>query len=497
MWNLPGSIVPPLGFVGSPRVHALQKLVMTPVDIVITDINMPFINGLELTKRLRIDFPDIFVIIITGFETFAYAKEALKLGVFDYLLKPIKQQEIQDCVRRAIDTRVLQRESQSKFLLSIELLRQELLEKNFENPMDKSDLARRLQELGLSPLQGPCKAVSIRIENYENIYALPQDSERCSYDVKELAERMLGQNGYIWKYGGEYLHAIVSAPIGIPVILEIQKQAKALHDVSLVISIGMEVPSMEQIHSSAVQAWELQKRYGILSHDCIIDSSTPAIIQIATEDISEYEQTLYRNLYEGNADECYILLETILDGISIEEKKTEIMRLLFHFSDIVSKMESQHIITSASLDFDSSVERIMHEKHTGGQCAILKSVVANICQELIQTGTNDSLNRKLLNYIEENYTNSQLSLTMLGDNFQMSPAYLCSIFKRMNKQTFSEYLTNRRMEQACRLLRQTNLKSYEVCSAVGITNAQYFCARFKKYYGITPKEYRNKAIPEQ
>ena len=135
------------------------------------------------------------------------------------------------------------------------------------------------------------------------------------------------------------------------------------------------------------------------------------------------------------------------------------------------------------MEFYSIKTAILQEEY-------IKKLIESICYKISDSANSDPINSKIIEYLTRNYHNPMLSLTSLADYMKMSPVYLCSIFKKKNTVSFSQYLTELRFKKACQLLRSTAMKNYEISIAVGITNAQYFCSRFKKMYGCTPQEYR-------
>ena len=163
------------------------------------------------------------------------------------------------------------------------------------------------------------------------------------------------------------------------------------------------------------------------------------------------------------------------------------MKILFHISDLIMTGK----INIEGVDRDRMIDGFPVQAGLKVQLEYLKSVSGTICSRIEESSGNISVNRKMLDYILKNYSNPMISLTTLGDYMNLSPVYLCSLFKQKNGKSFSEFLAEIRIEKACELLKNSSMKNYEISNAVGIPNAQYFCSRFKRETGMTPQEYRD------
>ncbi|MFA7118939.1 MAG: response regulator [Sphaerochaetaceae bacterium] len=471
---------------------AVQQLRTNPVDIVLTDINMPFMSGLELTRHIKEQYPQTLVIIFTGYETFEYAKEAVKLGVFDYLMKPVHPKELLGCVHKAMETIQMKQSDQKRMYKSLALLRQDFFAKLFDHKLEEEEIQRQCLDLQLPYITKTCNAAIICLEDYENVDNPIADSEKTSYDLLEMTTQIIGTQGYVWSHNGKYLSLIAEDTLQKPLIEDLRTVLQRTNEelgASLVISLGERQDSLKTITIATGQALLMQNQFGILFHNRIIEYENLESLH-SSGDIEEMEEKLYLSLYEGRYAECERLLHSIESDFPIERRNSIVMCLLFHIGNIVTKLVEQHALLENCMDFDSLIKQIVSIKQIPQQFEILRNTVEKICKELMNSANLDPLNLKMLSFVDTNFSNPLLSLTMLGDYLEMSPAYLCSMFKQKNQLSFSEYVTNLRMEKARILLCTTSKKNYEIASAVGISNAQYFCARFKRMYGLTPKEYK-------
>lgn len=211
---------------------ALERMETEPVDIVITDINMPFMDGLELTKAIHAKHPEIPVIVLTGYSTFAYAKEALKLGVFDYLMKPVQSQELITCVKRAIDKLIETRMEQLQLHQSRPLLQQDFL-RRLSGGSSFSDISSIIKNLGLEELAPPLATALVHIDLTEESL---EDEGEAVFEVIGLLEKQIG--GYIWLDGDREIGLIHSELRLQEKLVQIIQWAEKQHKISMVISLG-------------------------------------------------------------------------------------------------------------------------------------------------------------------------------------------------------------------------------------------------------------------
>lgn len=461
---------------------ALKIVMAEPIDIIITDINMPFMDGLQLTKAVHATYPNIPVIVLTGYSTFDYAKEALKLGVFDYLMKPVQCLELMNCVERAINKLVETRVEQRQLHRSIHLLRQDFL-RRLSAGDEHENIPRMIQTLGLDELQRPLAAALIHIDQVEEC----PDDEEAEFVTMDLLQQTVG--GYIWREGDKEIGLIQSASgLALKLADSIQKAQKQF-GLSMVISLGPESLSLEHISQSMKEARRLSDGYAALFHNEVI--TTENLQQLHTsEDITELKEKLVSFVYQGDKHACLNLVDSIEQFFPIEQKKSIAMSLLFQLGTIVTRLEDKQLIDKIQFSFDACISQMMDTDKIPLQFSILKQAVETICSSIHASEHTDPINTKMLEFIRQHYTNPLFSLQLLSDHMEMSPTYLSALFKQKNSVSFSEYVINLRMQKARLLLLATKQKTYDIAKSIGITNPQYFSARFKQIFGMTPSEYR-------
>ena len=475
--------------------EAWQKLQTTPVHVVLTDINMPYVDGLELTFRVKKQFPDILVILFTGYETFEYAKEALKLGVFDFLLKPVHPNNLKKSLQSAAETIKLRIATTTRMEQSLYYLRRTLFNAIFSGGVSRDHLPAQLTDLGLSILDGAYACAIICLEDYENIEMPNADSELLSDQVQELTQTQLGGNSFIWTENGKLINTIYPIqPNDDPhqIFANILSRANETLNTSLLIFLGEPQPSLDTAHGSAEQAISLYKRFSVLKHNTIISLESNLETNVQTND--ELEKDFHRFLAEGDEEACFSILNTLQQTTQTQYATHSIIKIFFQIPKVIEALKLQRVLKDCLIDLDLCLEQILQSKCTSQQFGILKEVVKGICQNILYASHIDPINKKMLVFIEEHYHDPNLSLTLLGDYMDMSPGYLCSLFKQRNHKTFSEFVLETRMQHAKHLICSTNHKIFQIAAMVGIPNVQYFCNRFKRHYEQTPTEFRSERL---
>lgn len=475
--------------------EAWQKLQTTPAHVVLTDINMPYVDGLELTFRIKKEFPDIVVILFTGYETFEYAKEALKLGVFDFLLKPVHPNNLKKSLRSAAETIELRIATTTKMEQSLHYLRKSLFNTIFSGDISKDRLTTQLSDLGLHVLDSAYACAIICLEDYENIEMPNADSELLSDQVQELTQSQLSKNCFIWTENGKLINTIYPVqPYDKiqQIFANILSLANKNLDTSLLIFLGEPQPSLDTVHFSAKQAISLYKRFSVLKHNTIISLENNFEPDDQVSD--DLEKDFYQFLAEGDEEACFSILNNLQLTTQTQHVKHSIIKILFQAPKVIEELKLQRVLKDCPIDLNLFLERILHCNCASQQFEILREVVKAVCQNILYASHIDPINKKMLVFIEEHYHDPNLSLTLLSDYMDMSPGYLCSLFKQRNSMTFSEFVLETRMKYAKQLIGSTNYKIFQIAAMVGIPNVQYFCNRFKKYYEQTPTEFRSESL---
>ncbi|MDO4966638.1 MAG: response regulator [Lachnospiraceae bacterium] len=488
-------------------------------DIVITDIRMPFMDGLELSKLIKKEMPWVEIIILTGFEEFEYAKEGIKIGVARYLSKPISGDDLiseLNALSEKIEQNKKEREIKEKYLN--EMKEDTINEKKlfFEKLVTGSDSAAELIEMGeklsvkLSSLW--YNVVLIKIE--ASTHSHEEFSERLvKIDLKteeilddeyvNMFDRDLEGKAFIFKADTkENLEKITSDYIGK--LINIFNEFEGIKYFG---GIGIPADKMRDIPKSFETANQAYTRRFFTKESCFVNSSDLSTSDVSINDefniedldIKQFDRSKIREFLKlGDGAETEYFIEEFLRGNN-NAVKSQIFRqyLIMDFYFCVSEfIESLGVSKEdAGLsEYKPDITRTENEAREYFISIINKGIEI---REKNITGHNNDIIDDVKKYIDDNYADDELSLNSIASHVNFSPNHLSMVFSQQTGSTFIKYLTDYRMNKAKELLKCTNKRSSEISILVGYKDPHYFSYLFKKTQGMTPTQFRGGKISEE
>lgn len=497
---------------------AYEALESLQPDAVITDICMPFMDGLQLTELIAANYRDVKVIIVTGYEDFDYAKQAIKLKVKDYLLKPINAAEFTEFLhklRQELDEERKQREDvtflRHQFHESMPLLRERFLERLVTSCMRRDEIERKFQMFGLS-LSGPSITVlALDIDEFHREFYNDQVAEEellrfAAYNIfHEIMEKE--QGGIVFRTRDDKLVALLS---GDPERIELTCQTLAEHVrysiekyLSMTVTMGIgrtcsDLPDLPKAFQEALSALDyrflLGKNRVISIGDMEFGSSLDNLSYIHMEKklisaIKTGEKTVVtltlqewiNEMKKGTCsmDKCYGKLNKLLVALM-----NVLVETGFEEAAVLGDHSFMELYVRKTLDD----VRLWLE----GICLALVDLLAEK-----RTTVSQAQMEAAVAYIHAHYADEQLSLQQVCNHIYMSMSYFSALFKPHTGETFVEYVTRYRLDKAKEMLAASQLKTYELAAKVGYSDPQYFSVIFKRNTGMTPKEFRaaHKGLP--
>ena len=485
---------------------ALPMIADEKPDVVITDIRMPFMDGLSLSRAIRRSMPWIHIVILSGYSEFEYAKQAISLGVEEYLLKPVTVEELRSTLER-IRTKAQEtlKHKEDELLNSqrmasgIRFVQDKLLGALLSAPIDEQEALRTrasMENLGIH-VTAPCyNVLDIRFQ-YDTEEA---DQERGITLLESLAEVS----------GGDIL--LCSAPHGLNALV-MDKTRSGLEErcytyassvvytlekdgaKDVLVCIGEPCESLKEVHESMrtarhvrhiIDAKKEASRMKIVGVQEMEDS--PMNLRIL-EIQPLYEQLQY--IPKEDFDQlfhsyvCSLLEADLHTGVSDEYLR---METVLTASRIVREAGGDPAKILNLQEYEKVMGPDQHDFVIDGAERLLRRALAYRDQENPVRGNRSVLNAR--RYLAQNFTNPNLMLSDAANVAGMSNSRFSTVFAQEMGVTFTEYLTGLRMGKAKELLRATNLRSSEISSAVGYSDRHYFSYLFKKNTGMTPSEYR-------
>ncbi|WP_337540698.1 response regulator [Suilimivivens sp.] len=492
---------------------AFPLIQKTRPDILITDIKMPFVDGLALSRLVKKELPETEIIILSGYEEFDYAKEAIQIGVARYLLKPVNGetllQEI-DSVAEIILDKQKEKEIREKYQKEME-----------ENSLrDQMDLFQHLVtgDCSMEELLSVADKLDLKImAPWYSIVLLKIQSMKHDYEeysgsivvvderIAKLAEpehvlifdRALEGRAFLFKADSE------------DELLAYQKEY--LGDVKEVLSsyvnlryfggIGTPVNRLREIPASFEDASHAFAHRYLVAESCILDSSLlmqegaaeHEDFRISAVNPEQIDRTKMQEfLRTGDLDEVVYFVDEFFGKLDGGAMKSRIFRqyitmdAYFSIVDFLKGLGLQKDEIEAP-DQDSS---ILQDEKSAMDYIVRIMEKALVLREKKASSRYEDVVSEVIHYIEDNYAQEELSLNLLASHVNFSPNHLSMIFSQQTGQTLIRYLTDYRMNRAKELLRCSSKKSSVISMEVGYKDPHYFSYLFKKTQGMTPTQYR-------
>ncbi len=484
-------------------------------DIVLTDIRMPGMDGLELMERIKDIKNSVRVIILSGYDDFFYAQTALKQGAFDYLLKTADIEELLRVIDRAIEDIKKEREEdrtyrklKQQLTMSLPLLRYRYLNELIHGSMDLDHLKKRMEFVDLK-FGGDCFILTVaEIDDFELLHEGRTEEERLlsKFRVMNVIEELLGNQGLCFEstYGEivciYFCEDNRSAEENKGLLLQKCEAMGGAISRKLALSLSMGVSSIGYSFKSIKPCYEDAKK----ALEYKLYSGKGSIIDI--RDISGYTSTSFSVGYElenrlissirvGDKKTALHIVEDVFDQIhhrrnlGVGNFRRVCIELLGLASMVLSEFEADFmdLYGKEFLYFEEVKKYTNVEDARSWMLLHFEKILDYIrntrvlkAKKIIETAKQ---------YIDENY-NRELTLSKVADIVHMSPNYFSSLFSSEAGESFLEYVIQRRIEKAKILLGEKDAKAWEVGEKVGYGNPYYFSRIFKKYTGVSPMEYK-------
>lgn len=488
-------------------------------DIVLTDIQMPSMSGLELIRKaqeheLRADF-----VILSGYDDFEYAKQAIQYGVSNYLLKPLENEELHATLSKLIDKREAAI-SQEKRVLELQSLEQANRETARQQALTQflQQSHSDINDHSLRELQFNCSLFTAAVLQLEP-FVLPHQSfhekeeELLWFAVKNIVMERFASGGIQGVLVHHSLHRFeLVYVLGIheaaersavhTVLEEIMYGIRKYLRLELTIGLGSFSPSMTRIQDIYREAKQLTRNTILRGSNRIYQPNGAALHMPNRKSIigNEDEKQLAEWFKRLESEKIHRWIERRVGAIVQDPNAVYVqlewfsfdLFLLFHKYLIEQSGDSEWQIGEMD-DLRQWLQQVTHWQEIVDR---MKCLTDNI---VVRLTTADPLaSREIVEavrlYINLHYS-EPLSLHFIAERFYIHPNYFSKRFKEKCGESFIDYVTSVRMKEAVRLLKETEFKVHEIGERVGYEDAAYFGSVFRKFYGETPKQYRDRLIP--
>ncbi len=503
---------------------ALPLLIRQKPDLLITDIKMPFMDGLTLAKLAKKELPELKIVILSGYDDFNYAKQAINIGVEDYLLKPITKNALIERlseIRSRYEHEKTQKEYYEKFQREMQAYEKNSSRDFFEalvrGSMDMMEVYKKAEKLGVDIVAEAYNILIFMMNSEEDFSGQKEGYSEWEAESLEMLEEFFSGHpsamlfrSNIFSYGvllkgqKESIKEITKECVGkIQGILK-RKESKR----EWFLAVGQPVERLSQIKKSYHTASRaFSQRYLYVENILYYDEMEMMEHRSGQADTND---NAYLKKVDVNALNPAILQKFLSNGIQEETENfvkdyfyaigQEPMESLVFRNYVILNVRFSVITFLKGLGCDTegmepeNTEEILAESGKNIESAIAyaeKMVSQAITIRDQNSGNkNRSILKTAVDFIESHYMEEEISLNTVANVANVSANHFSALFSQNMGQTFIEYLTSLRMNKAKELLRCTGMRSSEIAGEIGYKDAHYFSYLFKKTQGMTPSDYR-------
>lgn len=465
---------------------AIEYLKNNKTDILLTDIKMPFMNGIELIQRIADDCIDMKIIIFSGYNDFEYARQAIKYGAMDYILKPVNPVEFETTIKKSIEELNQLNNEKQREGESLSFMREHLLY-SLVNGQTKNELIRKthgLLDINFIDLYHRMFLIEFKQDFFDKAGI---EFEKTCKEYLKLDFQYLNLNpeqGLMlfksnvfeeWENIGYNLYRFIHTTYGTECHIAISEE----------FSDGDMIPRC----FSEMEFLMEQKFFQTNNHVYL-----------------NFKEETPQNFVEGDAD---TLSKQMIQDIKLKN----ISSLREHFAQFCNKYQEQIVFSQVYIKFRfSNLLKIcyenlpdMDEKKLNQEIdalfkannldSVMDIVACNIERLEKEFCKNKENYRREVEIIKQyiyHHYNQELGVEQLANQIYMTPSYLSTIFKKETGQNLSKFIKSYRMEKAKEMLENTNERILSICTSIGYANVSYFCQSFREYFGISPQKYRDK-----
>ena len=492
-------------------------------DIVITDIRMPFMDGIELSRMIKEEYPEIKIIILSGHEEFEYAKAAIQIGVEEYLLKPINGEELLQVVNRVAqkikeekDSRETPQEGEGDE--NFEHEKRQLLSSLIDDNASLSDAMEQGKKIQLNLMAQCYNIMMLKLQRKNKEQGFSQRILELYKTMEEILKEQDGQSivfdrapeGKVILFmgsGEEEIRQNMDAFAG-----RFREILPEYEDVTYFGSIGIPVMRLRELGESYDAASHgfsyrfLTEPNQIVDNNTVFDQTREEktfSCSIGSVDIQNLDkQKIESFLKGGEMDEIQFFVEEYMKNTGDAGKNSMIFRqyivmdMFFAASHFLAQITDGREQLGEPFESPEQMQKIVSDLEA--TVAYIKDLFTKVMQvrDAQTTEHNSDVVENAKKYISENYHDEELTLNTVAHEVNVSPNHLSAMFSQKTGQTFVKYLTDVRMHRAKELLKCTSKRSNEICEEVGYRDPHYFSPLFKKTVGWSPMQYRERGGKE-
>ena len=495
---------------------ALPLIRKTRPDLIITDIKMPFMDGLSLSRMVKEEFPKTKIVILSGYDDFEYARRAITIGVDQYVLKPVTRASLRTVlqeIREKIEREQQQEDYQTKLADEMREYEQfsmrHFFEKMLEGEMSVTEIYEEAAKKSLDLSASGYNLIFLYMQ--ENKKGMPESNVNHFVQVQEeILHYFLRFPQYIlfrWNincYGilvrGDWDRIQEDTDQAVEQIRTVCEADSSDYEWYAPVSDPVERLSMlpecyDRVRQYSAYRFIYPEQHFFTKQTLQNNLSTLDDTQIAEVEYSQMSPEMIQDfLAKGSRMEVYSFVESYLQNVgdALNSKMFRDYIILNIRFTILAFLET---IGASKEDYYDRIGEYQDQVHIAKEevnAYFAEALLAALAIRDEQTsGQSSKILKNAMDYIDAHYADETLTLGSIACEVQVSANYLSSVFSQNMRMTFTEYVTDKRIDKAKKLLRSTDLATAEVAAQVGYKDSHYFSFVFKKTQGVSPREYRS------
>lgn len=457
---------------------ALNYLMRNDVDFLLTDIKMPFMDGIELIEEVSKIKPKTEMIILSGYSDFDYAKKAIQMGVSEYLLKPIDPNEFNQSIHHIV-------ENYNKKLREVEIKKQQ------EQLVKEHILYSLVNGVTIDQIERQVQVkIKNHIHNYERMMLLEFENNFFAEinNIEDLLDSIIG-------FPFDYLNLNLQQSIILfecnledklkVIAQEIIQTINIRYNRKCYVALSNQITSLESLGIILSELEDLiDYKYFDTSTQLFLPKYSSKNLDL--KDLDNKIKLIEDDLQKKDYSSLKLRTKTLFNDYS-----SSIDFLKFKLSPVLQSITSSLIYSEKQSEVISQIATFYHT----GELAIINKIISEFVDEIEKEKSKDSRYihkevESVKKYIYNNY-HLDLSVDQLAEYVCLAPSYLSHIFKKETGENLGKFIKRVRMEKAKDLLENSYEKIVAISVAVGYQNVSYFCQSFREYYGISPQKYRS------
>ncbi|WP_315069469.1 response regulator [uncultured Clostridium sp.] len=494
---------------------AIELLDKYNIDFIVSDIKMHKMTGIELLRKIREKGLDTLVLLLSGYDEFAYAQQGIRLGAFDYILKPLDSQKLKSILINVYNKLEIKEKKDNEYkvnrIISGEKILYDLLRGKNLMMMDEYIL-----QYNLPLIKGKVQVAIIEInEIVISSKELGETDELSSLEksVDNIIQKEFKKSSieYFSVLDGDFGKKIIIVQMDnnieitdlnenfIRILGNILEAANEELQIKLNIGVGNSYNKVYSMYKSYINAKEALKYKYVLGTNKLIHVNELAELRQKNFVYPiEKEKALINSILIGKEDSLSMLHELVEEIANI--LSFDIFRINIAFTEIVYNIYSNVLKKYSFIEDVYDLSKIIKIGFLGVETLIdiEKQLIDNIAKliEIIKEynlNHGDNIVYKACEYVLK-HIDEDITLTSIANKLNISKNYLCSIFKQRTGENFLEYATRAKMERAKILLKKYDYKVYQISDMLGYKETTYFSKLFKKHTGYTPAEYKKNVM---